>query len=244
MQDVKNYDGVVDVNYLPFANELPPEERDEMSDSMDMEDDDEFVEMYHDNNFSDESGDTLELIGETKENGNYAKPKNKGILKNKKYYGSSDFPIISERLEEYDEDGLSKDMNKRKVIDSRDHRMKTMGDKEAIIKDRKKADKKRRKEEEEEKEEVDEPEPEVGPPLLTPLSEDAEVDSMPPWTPKMSTNIIPQYAISVLKSNLWPGAYAFCIEKLVAKRFLTPNVSLNNNTEMDPHHYNKNYMGT
>ena len=147
---MKNYDGVVDVNYLPFANELPPEERDEMSDSMDMEDDDEFVEMYHDNNFSDESGDTLELIGETKENGNYAKPKNKGILKNKKYYGSSDFPIISERLEEYDEDGLSKDMNKRKVIDSRDHRMKTMGDKEAIIKDRKKADKKRRKEEEEE----------------------------------------------------------------------------------------------
>jgi len=67
--------------------------------------------------------------------------------------------------------------------------------------------------EEEEKEEVDEPEPEVGPPLLTPLSEDAEVDSMPPWTPKMSTNIIPQYAISVLKSNLWPGGYAFCIEK-------------------------------
>ena len=98
--------------------------------------------------------------------------------------------------------------------------------------------------EEEEKEEVDEPEPEGGPPLLTPLSEDAEVDSMPPWTPKMSTNIIPQYAISVLKSNLWPGAYAFCIEKLVAKRFLTPNVSLNNNTEMDPHHYNKYYMGT
>jgi len=67
--------------------------------------------------------------------------------------------------------------------------------------------------EEEEKEEVDEPEPEVGPPLLTPLSEDAEIDSMPPWTPKPSTNIIPQYAIAVLKSNLWPGAFAFCFEK-------------------------------
>ena len=67
--------------------------------------------------------------------------------------------------------------------------------------------------EEEEKEEVDEPEPEVGPPLLTPLSEDAEIDSMPPWTAKTSTSIIPQYAIAVLKSNLWPGAYAFCFEK-------------------------------
>merc|ERR1711976_150196 len=40
--------------------------------------------------------------------------------------------------------------------------------------------------EEEEKEEPDEPEPEEGPPLLTPLSEDAEVDNMPPWTPRLS----------------------------------------------------------
>ncbi|XP_067943457.1 radial spoke head protein 4 homolog A-like [Watersipora subatra] len=62
-------------------------------------------------------------------------------------------------------------------------------------------------------EQMDEPEPEVGPPLLTPLSEDAEIDGMPPWTAKPSTNIIPQYAIAVLKSNLWPGAYAFAHAK-------------------------------
>ena len=67
--------------------------------------------------------------------------------------------------------------------------------------------------EETREESMDEPEPEVGPPLLTPLSEDAEIDEMPPWTPKLSTSIIPQYAIALLRSNLWPGAYAFCHEK-------------------------------
>lgn len=36
-------------------------------------------------------------------------------------------------------------------------------------------------EEEEEREEPDEPVPEHGPPLLNPISEDTEVDSMPAW---------------------------------------------------------------
>lgn len=68
-------------------------------------------------------------------------------------------------------------------------------------------------EEEEEKEEPDEPEPEVGPPLLTPLSEDAEIDNMPPWTARLSSKMVPQYAVATMQSNLWPGAYAFCCEK-------------------------------
>nr|KAG5688285.1 hypothetical protein BaRGS_033945 [Batillaria attramentaria] len=67
--------------------------------------------------------------------------------------------------------------------------------------------------EEEEREEPDEPEPEVGPPLLTPLAEDEEVNNMPPWTAQMSSNLIPQYAIAVMHSNLWPGAHAFGFEK-------------------------------
>jgi len=67
--------------------------------------------------------------------------------------------------------------------------------------------------EEEEREEPDEPEPEVGPPLLTPLSEDAEIGSMPPWTAKLSSNLLPQFAISCMQSNLWPGAYAFATGK-------------------------------
>ncbi|XP_011363072.1 radial spoke head protein 4 homolog A isoform X1 [Pteropus vampyrus] len=65
-------------------------------------------------------------------------------------------------------------------------------------------------EEKEEKEEPDYIEQEVGPPLLTPISEDLEIQNIPPWATRLSSNIIPQYAIAVLRSNLWPGAYAFC----------------------------------
>ncbi|KAK6470702.1 radial spoke head protein 6-like protein A-like [Huso huso] len=68
-------------------------------------------------------------------------------------------------------------------------------------------------EEEEKEEEPDEPEPEVGPPLLTPVSEDAEINNTPPWTGKLSSNLIPQHAVAVMKSNLWPGAYAFSTGK-------------------------------
>uniref|UniRef100_A0A8C6F3F5 Radial spoke head component 4A n=1 Tax=Monodon monoceros TaxID=40151 RepID=A0A8C6F3F5_MONMO len=64
-------------------------------------------------------------------------------------------------------------------------------------------------EEEEEREEPDYIEQEVGPPLLTPISEDLEIQNIPPWTTRLSSNLIPQYAIAVLRSNLWTGAYAF-----------------------------------
>nr|XP_039262999.1 radial spoke head protein 4 homolog A-like [Styela clava] len=64
-------------------------------------------------------------------------------------------------------------------------------------------------EEEEEREEPDEPEPEVGPPLLTPLSEDVEFDGIPPWSASLTSHLVPQHAVATLRSNLWPGAFAF-----------------------------------
>uniref|UniRef100_A0A8C6CVZ7 Radial spoke head component 4A n=1 Tax=Moschus moschiferus TaxID=68415 RepID=A0A8C6CVZ7_MOSMO len=64
-------------------------------------------------------------------------------------------------------------------------------------------------EKEEKGEEPDDIEQEVGPPLLTPISEDLEIQNISPWTTRLSSNLIPQYAIAVLRSNLWPGAYAF-----------------------------------
>ncbi|CAL8253754.1 unnamed protein product [Merluccius merluccius] len=67
---------------------------------------------------------------------------------------------------------------------------------------------------EEKEEEPDEPEPEVGPPLLTPLSEDEEILSTPPWSTKMSSTLTPQYAVAVLRSNLWPGAHAYASGKI------------------------------
>ncbi|XP_007102821.2 radial spoke head protein 6 homolog A isoform X2 [Physeter macrocephalus] len=69
--------------------------------------------------------------------------------------------------------------------------------------------------EEEEKadEGIEEVEQEVGPPLLTPLSEDAEIMHVSPWTARLSCSLSPQYSVAVVRSNLWPGAYAYASGK-------------------------------
>ncbi|XP_017350687.1 radial spoke head protein 4 homolog A-like [Ictalurus punctatus] len=64
-------------------------------------------------------------------------------------------------------------------------------------------------EEEEKEEDPDEPEREVGPPLLTPLSADIEVNNTPAWSTGISSDLISQYAIAFVRSNVWPGAYAY-----------------------------------
>ncbi|KAI6659246.1 hypothetical protein LOD99_14919 [Oopsacas minuta] len=68
-------------------------------------------------------------------------------------------------------------------------------------------------EDDDDKDGADEPQPEEGPPLLTPLSEDKEVDGMPSWSPSLSSSLIPSYSIAIIQSNQWPGASAFCINK-------------------------------
>lgn len=67
--------------------------------------------------------------------------------------------------------------------------------------------------EEEEREDPDEPQPEIPLPLLTPLSEDVDVDGVPPWTAKLSSTLVPQHAVAIMRSNLWPGAYAFASDR-------------------------------
>uniref|UniRef100_A0A1B6CW71 Radial spoke head protein 4 homolog A n=1 Tax=Clastoptera arizonana TaxID=38151 RepID=A0A1B6CW71_9HEMI len=75
-------------------------------------------------------------------------------------------------------------------------------------------------EEEEEDEEVEEEEDgkkskeydkEIGPQLLTSLSEDVLLDGNPTW--KVSKSSYYNEAIAIAKSSLWPGAYAFAIDK-------------------------------
>ncbi len=63
--------------------------------------------------------------------------------------------------------------------------------------------------EEEMKGETQEFQPEQGPPLLTPIGSDAEIENTKAWTAKISSHLIPQYACAYVRSNLWPGAYAF-----------------------------------
>jgi len=54
---------------------------------------------------------------------------------------------------------------------------------------------------------------EIGPPLLIPLSEDAIIDSVIPWTVRQSSYIQPDVTIALIRSNIWPGAFAFADEE-------------------------------
>nr|XP_034177169.1 radial spoke head protein 6 homolog A [Osmia lignaria]XP_034177170.1 radial spoke head protein 6 homolog A [Osmia lignaria] len=61
---------------------------------------------------------------------------------------------------------------------------------------------------------------EVGPPLLTPLSEDAVVDTITPWTGTQSSRILPDLAVALIRSNIWPGAFAFASGRRVANLYI------------------------
>ncbi|XP_044729060.1 radial spoke head protein 4 homolog A [Chrysoperla carnea] len=50
-------------------------------------------------------------------------------------------------------------------------------------------------------------EAETGPVLLSPLTNDASLESIPPWTVRLTTALIPEKACAYIRSNLWPGAY-------------------------------------
>ena len=89
-------------------------------------------------------------------------------------------------------------------------------------------------EEEEEQEPEDEIEPEVGPDILTSVAEDIEVDNMPPWTARISSNTVhPSHALAVLKSNLWVGATTFSNGKQFENIYIGWGLKVSQN-ESDP----------
>ena len=45
----------------------------------------------------------------------------------------------------------------------------------------------------------------------------AEVEGMPAWTARLSSNILPQYAVAIASSNLWPGAHTYAAGRLATK---------------------------
>eukprot|EP00730_Choanoeca_flexa_P018473 TRINITY_DN8984_c0_g1_i2.p1 TRINITY_DN8984_c0_g1~~TRINITY_DN8984_c0_g1_i2.p1 ORF type:complete len:495 (+),score=148.71 TRINITY_DN8984_c0_g1_i2:79-1563(+) len=75
-------------------------------------------------------------------------------------------------------------------------------------------------EEEDEEDEEDEIEAESGPPLLTPLQNDADVDGFPAWSPRLTNTSHTSYASVCLSSNRWPGAHAFAVGKLFANVYI------------------------
>merc|ERR1712159_5286 len=66
-------------------------------------------------------------------------------------------------------------------------------------------------EDEEEEELMQEADKEIGPPQLTPLTEDLEVTGIPAWSISSNSTLMHSlHQIAIIKSNLWPGAAAYC----------------------------------
>ncbi|KAF7990850.1 hypothetical protein HCN44_000655 [Aphidius gifuensis] len=61
---------------------------------------------------------------------------------------------------------------------------------------------------------------EIGPPLLTPLSEDIATDGMPYWTARLSSSIQQDTSFAVVRSNIWPGAFSFANDKTFANIYI------------------------
>ena len=49
--------------------------------------------------------------------------------------------------------------------------------------------------------------------LTLPLLLIVEIDGMPAWSTKLSSTMLPNYAIAIASSNLWPGAHTFTVGK-------------------------------
>eukprot|EP00053_Salpingoeca_punica_P009852 m.88611 g.88611 ORF g.88611 m.88611 type:complete len:495 (-) comp15196_c0_seq1:192-1676(-) len=64
---------------------------------------------------------------------------------------------------------------------------------------------------EEGEDDMQDEEPEVGPPLLTPLQNDEEFDGQPAWSVKLSSAVALSHACVRVSSNVWPGAHAFAV---------------------------------
>ena len=41
------------------------------------------------------------------------------------------------------------------------------------------------------------------------------VNDLPAWTPTVSSELLPQYGLAIMRSNRWPGAVAFAKDRLV-----------------------------
>lgn len=50
-------------------------------------------------------------------------------------------------------------------------------------------------------------------PMPLPFLLTTEIMHLSPWTTRLSCNLSPQYSVAVVRSNLWPGAYAYAVGK-------------------------------
>ena len=68
--------------------------------------------------------------------------------------------------------------------------------------------------------EEEEVEPQTGPSLLAPLSEDMHIDDVAAWSVRQSSTFAPLYASVHLHSNRWPGAHAVAVGRKYANIYI------------------------
>lgn len=57
-------------------------------------------------------------------------------------------------------------------------------------------------------------EPEYGPEFLSPISNDENINETTlSWSSYLTSNLMSKFSICILKSNWWPGAYSYGIDK-------------------------------
>ncbi|PRP83611.1 radial spoke head protein 4 [Planoprotostelium fungivorum] len=72
----------------------------------------------------------------------------------------------------------------------------------------------------EDEDDENEEEIEMGPRLLTDLSEDNQIGRHDAWTAKLSSTITSKFAHVILRSNRWPGAHAFAKDDRFANLYI------------------------
>lgn len=165
--DLQNYDGVVDIKYLKYANidpngESNPDRANTLSDprqhhldnnSDESFEDEDYMAYYHEDNFSDDSEDRIELVkrgkpGPKKFNGRDSFAKNGWSHQN-------DYGTISEKPGEEDMESVNKDVKQMIVYGNKGKRVRDserkyeLGDEEERLsaenKEKRKKDKKSKK---------------------------------------------------------------------------------------------------
>lgn len=67
--------------------------------------------------------------------------------------------------------------------------------------------------EDEDEDEEDEVVPETGPALLSSIMQDPQVDGLPAWSARLTSEFNKRFAGVMVASNIWPGAYAVAYNK-------------------------------
>ena len=51
-------------------------------------------------------------------------------------------------------------------------------------------------------------------------SDDAAMETIPPWTIRLTSICNPKNSMCLIKSNLWPGAFTFTVQRILSNMYI------------------------